>query len=329
MRFLLISLLLLFFYVLYPGSLKAQHFYDNPVAFSTNNTQLTIWNGNEYVPFFIKGINLGISVPGTFPGELAANKEQYFRWFHEIKEAGFNCIRLYTLHYPHFYELLDSFNNENQNNPLFFFQGVWLNEENNGSNNDIYSLDTEFSTEIEENVDCVHGNRTISARFGKAFGSYSNDASVWCIGYIIGRETFPNEILGTNMQHPSDTFYEGIHFSIHHVRASETWFVKKLDYLVDYEYTNYQVQKPVSVSSWPTLDPILHSEEKNREEDTAFVDLSGVELTDAPGGFFISYHAYPYYPDFVSTQSSYQHYADDYGPNSYFGYLTELKSHYQ
>jgi hypothetical protein len=25
-----------------------------------------------------------------------------------------------------------------------------------------------------------------------------------------------------------------------------------------------------------------------------------------PGGFFISYHAYPYYPDFVSQQTSYQ-----------------------
>jgi len=98
---------------------------------------------------------------------------------------------------------------------------------------------------------------------------------------------------------------------------------------VDYENTNYGTQRPVSASSWPTLDPIHHGEEWNRDEDTAFIDLSKIELTNAPAGFFISYHAYPYYPDFISDQSSYQNYSDDYGPNSYLGYLTEMKSHYE
>jgi hypothetical protein len=52
-------------------------------------------------------------------------------------------------------------------------------------------------------------------------------------------------------------------------------------------------------------------------------------LVDAAAGFFISYHAYPYYPDFVSKQSSYQNTSDEYGPISYLAYLNELKSHYK
>ena len=43
---------------------------------------------------------MGNAVPGTQPGELAATREDYRRWFHLIKEAGYNTIRLYTLHYP-------------------------------------------------------------------------------------------------------------------------------------------------------------------------------------------------------------------------------------
>jgi len=45
-------------------------------------------------------------------------------------------------------------------------------------------------------------------------------------------------------------------------------------------------------------------------------------------GYFVSYHAYPYYPDFIGAQKSYQRYSDEYGPNSYLGYLNELKTHY-
>ncbi len=147
------------------------------IPFATNNTHLTIWNGEKYVPIFIKGINMGIAKPGTFPGELAASRADYGRWFKLIREAGFNTIRLYTLHKPHFYEVLDSFNIANPQQPLLFFQGVWLEEEVADYHEDLYTLSSYFTQEIEENVDCVHGNRTISVRPGKAYGTYKVDAS--------------------------------------------------------------------------------------------------------------------------------------------------------
>ena len=307
---------------------KAQNFYDVPYPFSTNEDQLTVWNGTEYLPFFLKGVNLGISVPGTFPGELAATRAQYGRWFQEIKDAGFNNIRLYTLHYPRFYQVLDSFNIANPNSPLFFFQGVWLEEELTGYNNDLYMLTNSFETEMQEDIDCVHGNIVIPHRFGKAYGDYSLDVSKWVMGYIIGREVSPQEVITTNTHHQDITSFEGVHFSIQNASPAEVWYTARLNYLLNYEQTHYQTQRPASFSSWPTLDPLRHPEEVHHDEDTVSIDLEKVVVNNAPAGLFVSYHAYPYYPDFISLQSDYQSYSDNFGPNSYLGYLTDLKSHY-
>lgn len=320
--------LLLLLYVLTSLGINSYSANTQKIPFSTDDTHLTIWNGTEYIPFFMKGVNLGIAVPGTFPGELAATKEQYAEWFTQIKEAGFNTIRLYTLHYPRFYEVLDSFNLANPKNPLFFIQGVWLEEDFPGGIPDLISMTQFFNNEIEENVDCVHGNRTIEERRGKAFGTYTADVSAWCMAYIIGREIHPAEVHITNDNNPSLTSFSGNHFSIASVSASEAWSVARLDHLLAYESQKYNTQRPVSMSSWPTLDPLTHPEEGFKDEDSASIDLSKIVVENAPAGFFLSYHAYPYYPDFISKQSSYLEYFDEYGPNSYWGYLEELKSHY-
>ena len=323
----LITIIGLSFYFLFSSSLLAQNFNDNPIPFSTNTEEITIWNGNEYLPFFLKGINLGIAIPGTFPGELSATRADYARWLDQIQDAGFNNIRLYTLHYPRFYEVLDSFNIANPHNPIFIFQGVWLNEEIEDYNQDLYMLDDVFKLEMRDNVDCMHGNIIIPHRFGKAYGDFHTDVSKWVMGYVIGREISPQEVMSTNAHH-AWTSYSGPHFSISDVTATEVWYTSSMDYIVNYENTNYQTQRPVSFSSWPTLDPLSHPEEIHRDEDTAIVDLSLIEIINAPAGLFVTYHAYPYYPDFISLQSSYQPFNDNYGPNSYMGYLTELKGHY-
>ncbi len=320
--------ILALFCVFFVNVSYSQSIDNDETPFSTNENHLTIWNGSEYVPFFVKGTNLGVSVPGTFPGQLAASRNQYAQWFEQIKQDGFNCIRLYTLHFPRFYEVLDSFNIANPQNPLLFIQGAWLNEELQGYQNDLYFMADTFKIEIEENIDCVHGNRFIPERQGKAYGDFTADVSKWCLAYIIGREVYPEEILTTDENHTQTTSFSGNHFSITDATASEVWFTEKLDHLVSYEYLNYNTQRPVSASSWPTLDPLTHPEETSSYEDTASIDLSKVVPTDAPAGFFISYHAYPYYPDFVSLQTDYLTYYDNYGSNSYMGYLTELKSHY-
>lgn len=308
--------------------LQAQSFDNHPYPFSTNKEQLTIWNGTEYVPFFMKGVNLGISIPGTYPGELDVSRADYGRWFQQIKDAGFNVIRLYTLHFPHFYQVLDSFNLANPQNPLFFTQGVWLNEGIENYDEDLRMLDEQFELEIRDNIDCVHGDNEIPHRYGKAWGVFDTDVSKYCMAYIIGREVDPYEIITTNIAMSDQTSFVGEHLEIHNALGAEVWYVDKLDQVLSYEYQNYQTMRPISFSSWPTLDPLTHPEQPHAGEDTAWVDLSKVELKFAPAGFFVSYHAYPYYPEFMNLQPSYQEYYDNYGLNNYLGYLTELKSHY-
>ncbi len=294
--------------------------------FSTNATALTVWNGNDYVPITLKGINLGVAVPGTFPSELLATYEQYYRWFEMIREAGFNLIRIYTLHFPQFYEALRQYNLDHPQTPLLVFQGVWLEEGVPGDN--LFNLKDIFEKEIKDNIDCIHGNNSIPVRLGKAYGAYTADVSAWTLGYIIGREVHPEEVSSTNKNYPEKKSYSGDYLSISNVAATEVFIVSMMDFLIKSEQSDYQTQRPVSFSSWPTLDPLHHASEIDSNEDKESVDISGINIEKAKAGVFISYHAYPYYPDFVSKDIDYQYFYDYLGQNSYLGYLTHLKAHY-
>ncbi|MFT3738652.1 MAG: T9SS type A sorting domain-containing protein [Breznakibacter sp.] len=296
--------------------------------FSTDTQSLTAWNGQQYAPITLKGINMGVAVPGTFPSELNVTYELYYTWFGMIREAGFNTIRLYTLHYPQFYKALRDYNQANPQTPLLVIQGVWLEEELDGYTHDLYGLTDVFKKEIQDNVGCVHGNNTIGFRLGKAYGIYTADISQWMLGYIIGREVHPTEVIATNQAHPGRTGYTGQYLSIQNVAAAEVFVTSMMDHLLQYEMTAYQTQRPLSFSSWPTLDPLNHPTETQTDEDIASINISGIDFSNAKAGVFASYHAYPYYPDFISKEPGYTTYSDHWGQNSYLGYLTALKAHY-
>lgn len=331
-----VSILLILFLFAYasPGVGQEMHQLESTDMFTGLYTikdgQFALWNGSAYVPFFVKGINLGISLPGTQPGNLAASREDYRRWFHLIKEAGYNAIRLYTLHFPRFYEELALYNREHPQNPLLIFQGIWLEE--NETLIDLFEKTSEFTQEIREVVSAVHGDIQIDHRFGKAYGSFSTDISPWVLGYLPGREIFPEEVALTNESHAGLSSYSGSYFQLDDGDPIEVWLTERLDSLMTYEYENYQAVRPTGFSSWPTLDPLTHpTERENPEspEDIEKIDLSNLEASEISGGFFIGYHAYPYYPDFVIHDPGYSFESDTAGPNSYLGYLKDLKAHYK
>ncbi len=297
------------------------------VPFKAKGNFISVWDGRDYTQIFIKGINLGVSVPGTQPGELAATREQYRRWFKEIKDIGYNCIQLYTLHFPRFYEELFDYNIHHPESPLLVFQGIWLDE----LSPNFYNQTSAFEQEIEFVINCVHGNKTIPSRLGKAYGSYSTDISRWVIGYTIGRELYPSEISTTNSQNSGSTSYNGAFLSIASGTPSETWITARMDKVINYEHSIYETQRPVGFSSWATLDPLTHPTENNytdSQEDSEEIDFTKIDGSNADAGFYISCHAYPYYPDFISDEPSYQTKQDIFGPNSYLGYLMDLKSYY-
>ena len=299
----------------------------DPMPFAVSGQYLAFRDGTSFRPIYVKGINLGVGVPGTQPGELAPTLGQYKKWFAMMGEAGFNAIRIYTLHFPRFYEALDAHNRAHPDRPLYVLQGIWLDEF--AGDTDLYTRSDHFDEAIEETVNCSHGNCTIAHRYGRAYGTYSRDISKWILGWLIGREVSPYEVKATNDANPGKTVFEGHVLRLPSGNPMEAWAAARLDHLIAYERGTYDVERPVSFSSWPTLDPLNHPTENSESlEDTESLDLASLELFDAPAGYFISYHAYPYYPDFINEEPAYLLERDALGVNNYLGYLKALKAHY-
>lgn len=303
------------------------------IPYKTQGNHIAYWDYSKYQPIFLKGINLGSSTPGTWPGEIAyaITADQYKRWIEKMGATGFNSIRVYTLHPPIFYQTLANYNEAHPDKPIYLFQGIWLEEVESrsiASEWDLYNRTTTFDTDIEEVIDCIHGNKTIAERPGKAYGSYQTDVSRWVMGYIIGREVSPQELDSTNSHHIGVNSFSGSKVSISGVTPTEAWITGRVDKVMHFEATKYNAERPVSFSSWPTLDPLTHPTEKYTDEDDQEFDLNNIDLTNAPAGYFASFHAYPYFPHFINKDPGYQLVSDSYGPNSYLGYLQDLKNHY-
>lgn len=303
------------------------------LPFKTSGSYIAMYTGNGYRPVLLKGINLGSSPPGYFPGEIAyaISPATYERWIKRMAEAGFNAIRVYTLHPPAFYEKLAEYNQRNPDHPLLLFQGIWLDEVEDrwdGSCYDLLNRTESFTKDIREVIDCIHGKSDIAYRYGKAYGRYLTSVSRWTAGFIIGREISPQEVDTTNNRHSSLTSYNGYRFSISEGSATEVFVTQMLDETVRYESQKYSAGRPVSFSSWPTLDPVEHRTEIYTDEDVVSLDITKISGINTGGGLFASYHAYPYYPNFISQQPEYLLYSDSEGRNSYLGYLNALKSHY-
>jgi hypothetical protein len=303
------------------------------IPFRTQGDNIAILTDAGYRPLILKGINLGVATPGTFPGEIAyAIPDQlYAEWISLMGETGFNSIRIYTLHPPAFYEKLANYNNRHPYNPILLFQGIWLDEVDDPTNPEQYDLilrEPSFTAGIHEVIDCIHGNKSIPFRPGKSYGTYNADLSRWTAGYIIGREISPKEVSVTNISNAAVTSYSGNQFSISDASATNVFTAHMLDETVSYENSQYNVFRPVSISSWPTLDPLTHPTETYTDEDRESIDVAKISLEDSKAGLFATYHAYPYYPNFISDQPSYRSFSDEEGPDSYLGYLNDLKNHY-
>ncbi len=272
-----------------------------------------------FTPFFVKGINFGPALPGTYPAQFAPTREDYSRWLREMGKAGFNAIRLYTVLPPDFYSALSSYNMKNSAHPIFLFQGIWvpvpdsedyLNEQ----------FDLEIEKEIEKAVDAIHGKN-----------EYFVDVSQYTFGYIFGREWEPDGVLKTTKLHPGDTTFTGNFISIPRGNPMEIWLARMLDYIETYEAVTYGDLHPISFVNWLTLDPLYHISEfiesprvREYDNDLLTVDPSKFYRTDLnTAGFFASYHIYPYYPDFINNE--YRDFISRYGKDNYAGYLHALK----
>lgn len=291
--------------------------------------KLEILDDAQFKPLTLKGVDIGMADPGSFPGDAAITKEEYFTWFEQIGEMNANAIRVYTIHPPAFYEALLEYN-QNHEDPIYLFHGTWINEEilvDTGNAFDDMNLDN-FRTEAINAVDVVHGNAMIEHVAGHASGHYSADVSDYLIGWIIGIEWDPDMVVSTNEINQDVGQYEGENFKTEDANPFEHWLAREMDFLASYQIEHYHKKYPMAFTNWVTTDPLAHPSDATDKEDLVSVNPDHVkaigEMEEV--GHFGSYHVYPYYPDFIKDAVPYREYVDHRGEqNNYAGYLNDLQ----
>ncbi|HET6760571.1 MAG TPA: hypothetical protein VFH13_00650 [Gemmatimonadaceae bacterium] len=306
----------------------------------------------QWSPMWIKAVNLGAALPGKFPSEFPPNDGTYNRWIALIAEMGANAVRVYTIHPPHFYAALREWNLAHPGDPVWLIHGVWA-EPPPGKKEEKYDDPqwlARFQREMKRVVSLAHGDAVIPPAPGNASGTYAADVSAWTLGYIIGREWEPYSVIAYNGLHPRTSSHAGKYITISGGNALETWLAEQCDLMVSFEMERYNAQRPIAYTNWPTLDPLTHSTETSMPQEIALLRARGEQLVEKskeydndavaldalkmratsafPAGVFASYHAYPYYPEFMLVDPGYLKARSPEGPSTYFGYLRELVAHH-
>jgi hypothetical protein len=298
-------------------------------------------------PQFWAGVNLGATLPGTSPGELAPKRSDYDRWLQQMGELGATSVRIYTILKPDFYDALRAYNLSHLQDPIFVLHGVWIPEEEILQTQNAYDPDVtaKFRAELSDAVAAVHGDLIRPVKIGHASGTFTSDISPWVIAYSIGVEWDPGVVENTIKLNPTtnvDSTTGVISRSSKSTPAAryittsadanpmERWIASMLDHVAILE-AKRGWSRPLTYTNWVTADPIRHPEEPFETEDSIVVDAKHMSATPAwPGGFFASYHAYPYYPDGLRLQTDYLNFrrASTNTLDAYAGYIHALHQHH-
>lgn len=295
------------------------------------NVDLAV-NG-AFQPRFWTGVNLGSTIPGRQPGEVAATRPVYDRWFAEMGALGVHVVRVYTILKPDFYDALLAYNTAHPSHPIYVIHGVWIPEDEFLASHDLYSpaVTNGFRSEIRDAVDVVHGDADLPVRPGHASGRYRSDISRWLLAWSIGVEWDPNATADSDAKNAGMPAYSGKYFqSVLGSTPTESWLASMLDYTAGLEAARGW-SRPLTFTNWLTADPLHHPYEPLAQEDKVSIDATHISATgNWPGGFFASYHVYPYYPDFLRRTPEYQTYRRprDGKIDPYAGYLHALRAYH-
>ncbi len=295
-----------------------------PSKLEENRFQI-LQNG-EWKDLVVKGVNIGMTRPGTWPGEAGISYDEYYRWMEMIGEMNANTIRIYTINPPAFYEALYDYNLHHENK-IYLFHGVWIDEEPLVESLDAFNENSyePFKEEITRVVDLIHGNANLSERPGHASGAYTKDVSPYVIGWILGIEWFPDMVLNVNETHNNLGEFKGDYFETENATGFEYFLADVMEHTTTYEIENYDAMRPMSFTNWVSTDLLTHPYEPSVQEDMVSVNPNHIKPVNKIIDYFASYHVYPYYPDFLNFDPKYTEYIDQDGrKNNYEGYIKDL-----
>ena len=283
---------------------------DVPVRTFMTTDEDTVYmeRDGETVPFEIRGVNMGVGLPGEWATDYAIDKETYLRWFGYIQELGANTVRVYTILHDDFYNAFYEYNTAREaagEEPLWLIHGVWVNDYVQNSHRDAYDDDFRktFLEDCRTVVDILHGKKSLVLGEGTGSGSYRKDVSRWVIGYILGVEWEDVTVVYTDRKYPERNQYRGTYlYTSPDASPFEAMLCEVGDKIIEYESERYKQQRLIAFSNWPTTDPFEYSDNITRFfMKCASVDVEHILSTDAfLSGQFASYHVYPYYPDYLN-----------------------------
>jgi hypothetical protein len=211
-----------------------------------------------FVKLFWAGVNLGSTIPGYQPGEVAATREDYDRWLDGMGDLGVRVVRICTILRPAFYDALADYNDDHQDRPIFFMQGVWVpDEEILTSTGDAYdqTMTDGFRAEIEDAVAVVHGDSELPERPGHASGRFRSDVSRWLLAFSIGIEWDPYAVRSTDRKNAGAQPFQGRYIrASQHATPLESWIASMLDHTAALD-AERGWSRPLAFTNWLTLDP--------------------------------------------------------------------------
>ena len=284
---------------------------DEPVTtfMKTEGKSIRMERDGQYVPFEIRGVDMSSGLPGHWSTDYAVDKETYLRWFEYIQELGANTVRVYIALQDDFYNAFYEYNTAREalgEEPLWLIHGVWVNDYMQNSHRDAYDEDL-LNTLIDDSktvIDILHGQKVMSLGRGLGSGSYRHDVSRWVLGYILGVEWESTLVAYTNQTSGALSSYEGTYlYTTEDATPFEAFLCRVGDGVITYESSRYKQQRLVAFSNWPTTDPFSYPVTvAYGREKYACVDVEHIKSKqDFQSGMFISYHIYPYFPDYLEV----------------------------
>lgn len=277
---------------------------------TADGTAIYLERDGGTVPFEIRGVNLGLTVPGARAGDFAIDRETWLRWFEQIQALGANTVRVYAILRQDFYDAFYDYNTrreEDGQEPLYLLHGVGMDEYKLNSYRDAFAEDVlqPFVGDCKTLVDVIHGRRTLSGlwRDDRGSGRYRRDVSPWVIGYLLGAEWNADTVAYTDDKFQGMAPYRGTYFSAAEQSTPfESMLAEAADRLVSYESKRYGQQRLVSFVNWPGTDPFLYPKGISAYfGKCALVDTQRIIASDRLiSGQFASYQVSPCYPDYLN-----------------------------
>ena len=239
---------------------------DTPVeaGFTAEGTTILKRGDDGLDEFNIKGVEISASMPEHAASDFAPEKEDYLRWFSQIREMGANTVKASGIMNDTFYDALYEFNAEHTE-PLYLLQGILVEDAVNYGAGDAYEEDYmgRLLEEGRQMVDVIHGNRLIIENVpGKGSGWYTKDISEWVLEFLVGLEWSGDTVAYTDHETVHNGVYTGKYFvTSNGASPFEAMLARVMDEITEYESSKYKEQHLIGFANSPATDPLEYRDD--------------------------------------------------------------------